>query len=261
MGRLLLIGNSRWHWAEISEVAQRVWHAPAPPDPGERHDWSDLEAWACVGRLPEGLALPDSRRVDLARVPLRERPPWLGVDRALVGWRAWCRQAGPVLVADAGTCLSLTRIDGQGCFRGGRLSAGLALQLRSLGEATVALPEWTPRPGNQPLEGADERAGRWPTETLPAMVEGCLRSCAATILQAWREVQVAAEGPEDPHPGLDDTPEFNPARTGPVRLWLTGGDALRLDPLLRQAGVEPVLAPELALEALAALAGRELVLA
>jgi hypothetical protein len=37
-------------------------------------------------------------------------------------------------------------------------------------------------------------------------------------------------------------------------LWLTGGDATLLEPLLRQQGIASVLAPDLAVEALAELA-------
>jgi len=230
VGRLLLVGNSRWHWAEWQPGGLLVWHGQAPgmdagPDP-----WGDLEAWACVGPLPAGLALPEDRRIDPAQVPLQEVPPWLGIDRALVGWWAWRRQGGAVLVADAGTCLSLTCVDGQGRFCGGRLSAGLALQLRSLGEGTAQLPQ-LPHPQ---AERAPHHAAKaaWPLETAAAMVEGCLSACAAAVAQAWRDRGEAG---------------------GSWSLWLTGGDAALLEPLLRQQGVQAVLAPDLALEALAEL--------
>lgn len=224
MGRLLLVGNSRWHWAEREAGALRVWHQ-APPERLESTSWRDLEAWACVGALPPGDAPPAARRIGLEQVPLRRMPPWLGVDRALVGWQAWRRQGGGVLVADAGTCLSLTGVDGQGQFLGGRLSAGLALQLRSLGSATAALPERL----DARAVGADDAA--WPTQTAAAMRQGCLRACAAAVARGWRE-----------------RPD------GAGALWLTGGDGALLEPLLRQEGLEPRLAPDLGLEALAALA-------
>ena len=226
MGRLLLVGNSRWHWAQRQPNGLRVWHESGPPVGSGPEQWRDLEAWACVGRLSAALALPEERRIELAHVPLQQLHSWLGVDRALVGWRAWSRQAQAVLVADAGTCLSLTCVDGQGRFRGGRLSAGLALQLRSLGLATAQLPQ-LPDPAAAPS------ASDWPVETADAMVQGCLRACAAAVAQAWRER--CTDG-------------------GPWALWLTGGDATLLQPLLRQQGIASVLAPDLALEALAELA-------
>jgi len=236
VGRLLLVGNSRWHWAERQPTGLRVWHGQAPSPAAGPAPWGDLEAWACVGAVPAGLELPGERRIGLAQVPLQQLPPWLGIDRALVGWRAWRRQGQAVLVADAGTCLSLTRVDGEGCFRGGRLSAGLALQLRSLGQATAQLPQLQlPKTDAEraPWHGAEVA---WPVETAAAMVEGCLSACAAAVAQAWRDG----------------------AQTGePAALWLTGGDAARLAPLLLRQGVPAVLAPDLALEALAQLAEPE----
>ena len=229
MGRLLLVGNSRWHWAERHSEGLTVWHESGPPEPiGAAHDpWADLEAWACVGRLPPELSLPPDQRLALEQVPLRDVPPWLGIDRALAGWQAWHRQGSGVLVADAGTCLSLTWIDGEGRFRGGRLSAGLALQLRSLGQATAQLP---------PLDGSSvgdtPTADPWPTATAAAMEQGCLKACAAAVLQGWADLQTAGE---------------------PCHLWLTGGDGERLAPQLRAAGLRPELAPDLVLEGLAAL--------
>jgi type III pantothenate kinase len=238
VGRLLLVGNSRWHWAERSGSRLRVWHEPAGGVDlaAAAAAAQQLEAWACVGHLPPGLALPPLFRVELQRVPLREAPAWLGVDRALAGWWAWQHQGQAVLVADAGTCLSLTRVDGRGAFQGGRLSAGLGLQLRALGQGTVQLPEG--------LAAADAGVGNasgdnldpdWPQPTPAAMRQGCLRACAATVLQGWRDA--LADG-----------------RQAPRSLWLTGGDGPALLPLLRQQGLEPLLAPDLALEALAALA-------
>ena len=230
MGRLLLVGNSRWHWAQRQADGLMVWHEPGPPlAHGSADDaWADLEAWACVGRLPAELLLPAGRRLGLEQVPLQELPPWLGVDRALAGWQAWHRQGDGVLVADAGTCLSLTWIDGEGRFRGGRLSAGLGLQLRSLGQATAQLPQLDAAGAGDAIT-----ADPWPIATAAAMELGCLKACGAAVRQGWRDLQAAGE---------------------PCRLWLTGGDGERLAPLLRAAGLAPELAPDLVIEGLAALA-------
>ena len=140
MGRLLLVGNSRWHWAQRQPNGLHVWHEAGPPVGSGPEQWRELEAWACVGRLSAALALPEERRIELAQVPLQQLPPWLGVDRALVGWRAWRRQAQAVLVADAGTCLSLTCVDGQGRFRGGAAErrAGAAAAQSWPGHSTAA---------------------------------------------------------------------------------------------------------------------------
>ena len=230
MGRLLLVGNSRWHWAERQAEGLRAWHESGPPSGvGLAADpWADLEAWACVGRLPPELALPADKRLGLAQVPLQAVPPWLGIDRALAGWRAWQRQGSGVLVADAGTCLSLTWVDGEGRFRGGRLSAGLGLQLRSLGQATAQLPELAVGPGDSIAVDA------WPTATAAAMELGCLQACAAAVALGWNALQATGET---------------------THLWLTGGDGGRLVDPLRAAGLRPQLALDLVLEGLADLSG------
>jgi type III pantothenate kinase len=224
VGRLLLIGNSRWHWAELEPGSGELhcWHT-APAASLDQAEEGGLEAWAAVGALPAQLAHGSARRIALEDVPLQGLPPWLGIDRALVGWRAWQQQGDAVLVADAGTALSLTRVSAEGGFAGGLISAGVALQLRSLTGSTAQLPA-VQSPGAAVGEA-------WPLSTEAAMAEGCRRGVAAAIAQAWR--QLCGEG-------------CAPA------LWLTGGDAPGLAPLLEQQ-LKPVLAPDLALEAMAAL--------
>ena len=221
MARLLLIGNSRWHWAEpcASGGGLRCWHTP----PLNNLEAEDLQAWAAVGSLPRHPPSVAARRLTLADVPLKGAPPWLGIDRALVGWWAWQQQQQAVLVADAGTALSLTRVSAQGCFAGGLISAGVALQLRALAGFTAQLPQ---------LHDACYEAGQptpaWPQSTDAAMAEGCRRAVAAGITQAAAEAAGSC-------------------------LWLTGGDAALVLPLLMAQQLNPVHAPDLALEAMAAL--------
>jgi type III pantothenate kinase len=225
VGRLLLIGNSRWHWAELGAGSGelRCWHS-APASSLDLAEGVTLQAWAAVGALPLQLPFGSSRRIGLEDVPLQGMPPWLGIDRALVGWRAWQQQGSAVLVADAGTALSLTRVSAAGAFTGGLISAGVALQLRALTGSTAQLPAVN-------VAGA-EMGEAWPIHTEAAMAEGCRRGVAAAIAQAWR--QACRQSP-------------------PASLWLTGGDAPGLMPLLEEQQLKPVLAPDLALEAMAAL--------
>ena len=221
-GRWLLIGNSRWHWAEGELGCLRTWSAPAGVG-----EFEGLVAWAAVGQVPASAPLPLERRLHLKDVPLLEQPGWLGVDRALVGWRAWCLASGPVLVADGGTALSLTLVTSDGRFRGGRLLAGAALQLRALAAETAGLPALDP-----PL---DLPPDLWPHSTSEAMAAGVLRGLAAALDAAGRDALSSCPG---------------------CSFWLTGGDGPLLKPLLQQLLVSAMplqLAPDLALEALAAL--------
>jgi type III pantothenate kinase len=222
LARWLLIGNSRWHWAGLQQGGLQGW-SELPPDrlagiPSGSAAGA-LLAWAAVGPVPLEAALDPARRLLLADVPLQSMPPWLGIDRALAAWQAHRLCGRAVLVADAGTALSFTRVSAGGTFAGGRLLAGAGLQMRALAAGTSALPS---------LSGPTQLpAAAWPQATAEAMAAGVLRGLAAAVDQAWQE----ACG-DDPH----------------CRLWLTGGDAPVLAPLL---GVTPE--PLLALQALASL--------
>ncbi|MEE1022376.1 MAG: type III pantothenate kinase [Muribaculaceae bacterium] len=104
------------------------------------------------------------------------------------------------LVADSGTALTLDHVDRSGTFRGGNISPGVKLRLRSLHEYTDRLPE-VAKAGELPLFGFD-------TET--AIRAGAIRGVAAEIASAFRHVD----------------------RGGEAALVLTGGDAGLLLPLL-----------------------------
>lgn len=236
--RWLLIGNSRWHWAASAPPQQELhlWHTS--PAAGElANAVQGLHAWAAVGPVPLELALPQSRRLTLAAVPLSAAPAWLGVDRALAGWQAWRLTRGPVLVADAGTVLSLTRVRGDGSFAGGRLMAGAALQWRAMGSATALLPVLDPQQ-TQPEPKRTQTCGSWPHATEAAMRHGVIEGLSAALVDAMRQALV-------------DEPQ--------LRLVLTGGDGPLLLPglnsRLEAEGLGSCLwhRPALALEALAAL--------
>lgn len=178
-----------------------------------------LRAWAAVGPVPTGAGLDPGGRLGLEHIPLLQVPPWLGVDRALVGWRAWRLSGSPVLVADAGTALSLTLVDGGGAFQGGRIQAGRALQLRALASHTELL--------SLPLHSAGDDPPPWPRQTAAAMERGVRAGLVAAVAEAWRELR-----------------QIEPR----CRLWITGGDGAWLAAALGQP-----CHPNLALEALAEL--------
>ncbi len=233
--RWLLIGNSRWHWAVATAGGLRVEHGLPPAGALEPGLLADLVGWAAVGPLPSLVTLPPQRRLPLDRVPLAALPPWLGLDRALAGWLAWRRHGQGVLVADAGTVLSLTRVERSGRFAGGRLLAGVGLQLRAMAVGTAALPQL-----ELPLAdrfGLAQGAGLdWPMDTDRAMAVGVVCGAAAAVADAVLQVRQHDSG---------------------CRVVLTGGDAglllPRLQALLGRQGLEVDCQPDLALEALVEL--------
>ena len=220
-GTCLLIGNSRWHWATRTASGWRFDHTN--PEPA-RLDGIDLTRWAAVGAVPDHGALTGSNQLDLTHVPLQGMPPWLGVDRALAGWAAW-RAAAPVpsgsgvIVADAGTVLSLTLVTADGGFAGGQLAAGLRLQLTAMAAGTRDLP---------PTDGLDPWPDHvFPQDTLAAMQQGCFHALLGVLLEAQRHC---------------DWP-----------LWICGGDAPLLVNALEQRGSAAVHAPDLVMQGMVGL--------
>ncbi len=229
--RWLLIGNSRWHWGERLQDGQlRGWDGPPLPA-GEAAP--PAVAWAAVGPLPDPLLCPPGRRVAVEDVPLLGCPPWLGVDRALAGWGAWQELGDSVLVVDAGTVLSLTRVDPSGTFQGGRLLAGLRLQREAMIKRTTLISAILSdaQPGHNLPEGRNGDA-LWPQDTAAAMEVGVAAGLAAAVIEASKSATCQ---------------------------WvaLTGGDSAmlfaRVAPELRQLGLRVAHRPLLCLESLARL--------
>lgn len=189
-GRWLLVGNSRWHWAEQSGDGQlRGWDERASEGGQEKEP---PLAWAAVGRCPNPRICPPEREVGLEDVPLLGCPPWLGVDRALAGWEAWQNLQASVLVVDAGTVLSFTRVDRGGSFQGGRLLAGLRLQLEAMAQGSTLIPQILSQACRDSTEGEDREDGTqgdpaWPRATAAAMRVGVERGLAAAVIEAARE--------------------------------------------------------------------------
>lgn len=129
-------------------------------------------------------------------------PRTLGADRVAAACGAVSLWPGtPLLVADAGTALTLDFIDASGRFLGGDISAGIAMRLKSLHSYTSALPE-------------AEASGPLPpfgTDTATALRCGAVRGVVAEIEAALSMARTRMPG---------------------ARLILTGGDAPLLSPLL-----------------------------
>ncbi len=148
-------------------------------------------------------------------------PERLGVDRlvAMIAARRAC--AGPVMVADCGTAVTVDFVDDAGGFAGGVIAPGLALMHGALTRGTHALPPVTPEAG--------------PTLALStdgAIASGCLLAIAGLICMVGCEIK---------------------ARTGlNPECILTGGDAPRVIPKLPMACHHD---PDLVLRGLAVLAG------
>ncbi len=224
--RCLLIGNSRWHWAEQQADSWQFCHSA--PDPLKLQALEmPVMAWAAVGPMPTEVVLDPTSRLRLKDVPLKQMPPWLGIDRALAAWGALKRAktcellADGLLVADAGTVLSLTRVTAEGEFAGGQLVGGFSLQLQAMAQGAQKLID----PGFGSISSEP-----FPITTADAMRRGSIQALTGMLREAQRETKLP--------------------------LWLCGGDAPILEKELMQHGLDIVHHPNLALEGMVDVLGR-----
>ncbi len=121
--------------------------------------------------------IPQEEQCDV--VNRYRNPAQLGSDRwaALIGTRR-VLGAKPAMVVVCGTATTIDFLTAKGEFSGGMIMPGMGLMLRSLHEGTAALPD------------ADGDVIRYPTQTVDAIVSGCMTAQAGAIERVYaREVK------------------------------------------------------------------------
>ncbi len=216
----LLIGNSRWHWA-IEQKGTWDFIDTAPNADTLKKQNLELWKWGSVGPSPKTIQLEPTKRINVTDVPLINLPDWIGIDRALTAWEAF-QQAKSlnlhtkgILIADAGTVLSLTRITANGEFAGGQLIAGLQLQLKAMSSGTENLTK---------VEESFIPHNSFPISTKEAMLRGSFEALLGAILNAQRKTNMP--------------------------IWLCGGDSKMLFEHLQKYQINLYLHPNLGLEAM-----------
>jgi len=190
-----MIGNTRWHWASKIQEEWKYFHTTPNPSEFKNKNYSQL-SWASVGPIPQNIKLCPSKKINLDDIPLINLPSNLGIDRALASWSAFKKQSSlkireqDLIVIDAGTILSVTRITRKGEFAGGQLISGLRLQLSSMANGAFNLEN--PIINNIPTETFQH-------ETKNAMIRGAVSGLLGLILQIIEETKLP--------------------------IWLCGGDA------------------------------------
>jgi len=214
----LMIGNTRWHWASNIEEHWQYFHTFPNPIEFQDKDYSQL-TWASVGPIPENIKLCPSKQIKLDDVPLSNLPSNLGIDRALSAWSAFKKQSSlknkvqDLIVIDAGTILSVTKITKQGEFSGGQLISGLRLQLSSMANGALNLE--APIIKKIPKKTFQH-------ETNNAMIRGSLNGLIGLILQIFDETKLP--------------------------IWMCGGDAPIILNELKNKNIDIKHSPNLDLE-------------
>lgn len=108
-----------------------------------------------------------------------------GVDRLLNAAAAWDKMRQACVIVDAGTCITVDFVDGEGVYHGGAIAPGLRMQLKALHEQTAALPSIE-------FDGAfDAPTGTaWGADTREAMLRGVYHGARGLV---WRLVEKYAE--------------------------------------------------------------------
>ena len=97
-----------------------------------------------------------------------------GIDRLLNAAAAWDEYKQACVIVDAGTCVTVDFVDGEGTFHGGAIAPGAAMQLSSMHDGTNALPEIS---FEKPLE---EAFGK---NTAQAMLQGVYHGIKGMVRQ------------------------------------------------------------------------------
>ena len=216
--KYLMIGNTRWHWASKIKEQWKYFHTSPNPNEFKDKDFSQL-SWASVGQIPQNIKLCPLKEIHLDDVPLTNLPSHLGIDRALASWSAFKRQSSlsskdeDLIVIDAGTILSITKITKKGEFAGGQLISGFTLQLSSMAKGSLNLE--MPITKDIPKE-------IFPYKTENAMIRGAVNGLIGLILQAIEEKN--------------------------LQVWLCGGDAAIILNELKNKNIGINHCPNLVLE-------------
>jgi type III pantothenate kinase len=240
-------GNSRLKWGLY---AAPRWHSFGATPNGEigalaLRDWQNLPRPArVVGVNVAGEAV--RLRIEALLTRWRVLPEWLAASAAACGvvngyavpeqlgadrWASLVAArrrvtaagaaAGPAVVVNAGTAVTVDALDADGRFRGGVILPGLELMLHALADKTAA------------LKTAPGRFAEFPSNTADALFSGAVQAVAGAIERMRRAVRRG---------------------DGAVLCLLTGGGAATIAPHLPD-GAEIV--PNLVLEGVLALAGVE----
>jgi len=97
-----------------------------------------------------------------------------GIDRLLNAAAAWAEYNQACVIVDAGTCVTVDFVDGEGTFHGGAIAPGASMQLMAMHNGTNALPEIT---FVKPLE---EAFGK---NTAQAMLQGVYHGIKGMVRQ------------------------------------------------------------------------------
>lgn len=131
------------------------------------------------------------RKVTFDNIPMKKAvdfPDRTGMDRMLSAWEAWesLQQPNtpkvPVIVAQAGTALTVDCVSSDGTYQGGAIMPGLGLSLQLLAAGTDQLP-WL---GNHQVTADPPLPGKDTSQAIAAGVHAALAGGARFLVDRYR---------------------------------------------------------------------------
>ena len=104
-----------------------------------------------------------------------------GIDRLLTASAAWDQFHEACVIVDAGTCVTVDFVDGEGTFHGGAIAPGARMQLMAMHNGTYALPEIDFEP---PLREAFGKS------TAQAMLQGVYHGIRGMVRQLTEQYSI-----------------------------------------------------------------------
>ena len=104
-----------------------------------------------------------------------------GIDRLLTSSAAWDQYQQACVIVDAGTCVTVDFVDGEGTFHGGAIAPGARMQLTAMHQGTFALPEVD---FDRPLR---EAFGK---NTAQAMLQGVFHGIRGMVRQLTEQYSI-----------------------------------------------------------------------
>src|SRR5262245_41568623 len=217
------VGNTRIKWGLCGDAGiERAAALPDDPDAwrGQLVNWhlDGPQSWTIAGVHP-------ARRDRLAgwlrelghavnvldnpgKIPLRlkiDHPETVGVDRLFdtLAAKALVSPGQPAVVVDAGSAVTLNRLDAEGAFAGGAIFPGLRLMAEALHDHTAQLPlvKVTEHPTVVPARS-----------TVPAIAAGVYWAVVGGVSALVRTLSLSVPSSE------------------PLAVFITGGDAAVIAP-------------------------------
>ncbi len=100
-----------------------------------------------IGLIGDDIGIPLATKLSDGSTP--------GQDRLLCATAAWRRLGQACVVIDAGTCITVDFVDGEGTFHGGAIAPGWRMQLQAMHVGTEGLPDVSPAAPGEEAYGAD----------------------------------------------------------------------------------------------------------